>query len=281
MLYVPQYAGALTAQTNSWSGAVLSSSLGTSVTPGTADYGSWAAAGSALTSDAYGIRINCHDNCTNGAFRTTCLTLGYDPAGGTSYSDLINDMLVGSAGSVTGGGGGGPLEFYFPIFIPSGSTIAFKAYGDVASTLRAACQVYRCPVSPESLKVGTFVETIGATAPTGTAVTAGSTAEGSWTLIGTTSVALWYWQVGLGQTAAGAGGGKGYAVDLAVGTGGNYNVIIEEQHFQEDSAERLADMGCRNPASYYPVPAGSSMYVRVACSSIPSGTLAAVVYGVG
>lgn len=281
MLYVPQYACALTANTQSWSGAVPSSSLGTSVTPGTVDYGSWAGAGSALTHAAYGIRIHCHDNYTNGAFRATCLTLGYDPAGGTSYTSLINDMLVGSAGSITGGGAGGSLDFYFPVFIPSGSTLAFKAYGNVATAFRAAYQVYQCPVSPESLKVGTFVETIGATAPTGTAVTAGSTAEGSWTILGTTSAALWYWQIGLGQTAGGSGGAKGYAVDLAVGTGGNYNIILEDQHFEEDATERLADMGARSPGSYYPVPAGASLYARVACSAVPSGTMAVAAYGVG
>lgn len=282
MLFVPNYAGALCANTSSWGTARLSSTMGTSVTPGTGGYGSYAAVGSALTSAAYGVRVIVHSNYTNGAIRETLLNVGYDPAGGSSYSVLIPDLQCGCAGNPTGAGTGGTLEYVFPLYIPSGATLAVAAYGDVATAFYAGVQVFQAPISPESIKCGTFVKSIGVSGVGGAAVTAGTSSEGAWTSIGTTTAPMWYWQVGWGGDAAGAMASNGIALDVAVGDGSNYEIIIQENYRQADTTERLGMMGSQALHGYYhPVPAGSTIYARAQNSGATDANTTAIVYGVG
>lgn len=281
MLFVPNYAGALCANTSSWGTARLSNTMGTSVTPGTGGYGSYAAVGSALTSAAYGVRVIVHSNYTNGAIRETLLNVGYDPAGGTSYSVLIPDLQCGSAGVIVGAAAG-PIEYVFPLYIPSGATLAVAAYGDVATAFYAGVQVFQAPISPESIKCGTFVKSIGVSGTGGAAVTAGTSSEGAWTSIGTTTAPMWYWQVGWGGDAAGAMNPNGVAIDVAVGDGSNYEIIIQENYRQGDTTERFAMMGSQALLGYYhPVPSGSTIYARAQVSTALDANTTAIVYGVG
>lgn len=281
MLFIPSYAGALCANTPSWGTARLSSTMGTSVTPGTGGYGSYAAVGSALTSAAYGVRVVVHSNYTNTTVRETVLNIGYDPAGGTSYSVLIPDLQCGMAGNPVGGGAEGPIEYVFPLYIPSGATLAAAAYSSVANGLYVGVQVFQAPVSPESVKFGTFVKAIGASGIVGVSVTSGTTSEGAWTSIGTTTAPLWYWQVGWCAASGETVESNGVALDIAVGDGSNYEIIMSENYRQTDQTERLAMMGSQGVQGFYhPVPSGATIYARAQVSSIAdSGTV--IVYGVG
>lgn len=284
MLFIPNYAGALCSNTPSWGTARLSSTMGTNVTPGTGGYGSYAAVGSALTSAAYGVRVMVHSNYTNGVVRETILNIGYDPAGGTSYSVLIPDLQCGAAGNPTGGAGG-PLEYVFPLYIPGGATLAAAAYSNVANAFYVGVQVFQAPISPESIKYGTFVQAIGTSGRGGVAVTPGTSSDGAWTSIGTTTAPLWYWQVGWGGKDPGTVlYGNAMALDVAVGDGSNYEIIIQENYRQIDTTERMGMMGSQGLQGYYhPVPSGATIYSRAQMSggaADPDGNTV-IVYGVG
>lgn len=281
MLYIPNYAGALCANTSSWGTARVSNSMGTSVTPGTGGYGSYVAVGSALTSAAYGVRVMVHGNYTNGSIRETLVNIGYDPSGGTSYSLLIPDLQCGCAGSMVGGLS--PLEYVFPLYIPSGATLAAAAYSSVATAFYVGLQVMQAPISQETIKCGTFVASLGVSGTAGTAVTAGTSSEGAWTSIGTTSAPLWYWQVGFGGAAGGTiTTGQTLALDLAVGNGSDYQIIMQENYRGTDVTERMGMWGSQSLQGYYhPVPSGATIYARAQGSGTTDAGLTMIVYGVG
>lgn len=285
MLFVPNYAGALCSNTPSWGTARLSNTMGTSVTPDTGGYGSYAAVGSALTSAAYGVRVLVHNNYTNGTIRETILNIGYDPAGGTSYSVLIPDLQCGGAGTPGGGGGEGTIEYVFPLYIPSGATLAAAAYSNVANAFYVGVQVFQSPISPESIKCGTFVQAIGTSGRGGAAVTPGTASEGAWTSIGTTTAPMWYWQVGWGGKDPGTVlATNGVAIDVAVGDGANYNIIIQENYRQVDTTERIGMMGSQGlQGHYHPVPSGATLYARAQVSggTVDTDGNTVIVYGVG
>jgi hypothetical protein len=66
----------------------VASSLGVVVTPGNNTYGSYVQMMTAaqVTSDAFAIAINVNSNAVSAAARDALLKVGFDPAGGTSYT---------------------------------------------------------------------------------------------------------------------------------------------------------------------------------------------------
>lgn len=178
---------------------------GASVVPGNNTKGSYTQliSGASLTDDAYGIWININSGNLATASRDIILDIGYDPAGGTSYTVLIADLLCSQASALLQSDRpSGGISYYFPLFIKSGTSIAAAASVNNATvgTVRCWARFYCKPKHPEEIKVGSFVESIGANAgsSTGVAVTPGTTSEGSWTSLGTTVKPCWHFQLGMG-----------------------------------------------------------------------------------
>lgn len=116
-----------------------------------------------------------------------------DPAGGTSWSQFISDVVVGGTSALVAGEISYSLYFHFPVFIKSGTSIGLQARW-AAATGPAASRIimyaFGDPSKPEQWWCGTGVESLGITASTssGTDVTAGNAgAFGSWTDIGTST----------------------------------------------------------------------------------------------
>jgi hypothetical protein len=228
----------LVTQVNEW-GSIISSvadgtrpasAMGTSITPGNNTYGSYTQllAGASLTDDAYGILINVNSNNVSAAARDTLMTIGFDAAGGSSYTDFITDLICSNATVYTQSAGG--IWYYFPIFIKAGTSIAAKASVNNATvgTLNAFVRLYCKPSCPEAVKVGSYVTTFGATtaSSSGTAITPGTASEGAWTQIGSAlTKPHWYWQVGFGANDA-AMVANVYDVDVGVGDASNKKVLI-------------------------------------------------------
>ena len=145
-----------------------------------------------------------------------------DPAGGTSWSGLINDLVCGM--SVTPSATAASTCVYnFPIFIKSGTSIGVRArsaHTSQISTGRVVIWAYGNPSEPDLWWCGSQVESLGINAATskGTDVTPGNTgAYGSWTTIVTSTApygALQFQMNGTDGTAA----NLGYYFQVGVGS---------------------------------------------------------------
>lgn len=255
---------------------------GVSVPSGNGSYGSWVTPTSALrTQDCFGVLLHCASAGTNwsGVNRPIWLDLGIDYSGGTSYTPLIEKIQIGNPLPANLNG----YRFYFPIFIPVTAAIAFRAQmaGGTTGVLVAA----HFAMSPNGLQqdwCGTYAETIGATsASLGTTFTPGNNSKGSWASLGTTTTNLKYFQLGCHVNNATTNGEVCY-LDLAYGDGTNYTPIIENQQFATIGTGELYGMHLMPPeACYADVPAGSTLYVRGACSNSPDSGYHATAYGIG
>lgn len=277
MLHVPVGANSFGLTTPSWGTTRPAAANGTSVTPGTSDYGSYASL-HVLTADAYGILINVNSNSGSNASRNTLTNIGVDLAGGTSYTTLIPSLISGGPGTYATPGNG--TWYYFPIFIPSGARVGAAGYGSVATAYRVGAMFMQRPSNPSMIRKGSFVEAIGISGTTGTAITAGTTNDGAWTLLGTTTNRCWWWQVGLQvSTADTAWTATVYHLDLAVGDGTTFDTIIQDLSLAMTTAEVLANPPL-SAGVEWDVPAGSSIYVRAQCSGA-TDPIQMAAYGLG
>lgn len=283
-LYVPKSSAHFWTYDNF--GANPGTTLGTSVTPGASNAeGSWASiAGSAnITVDVRGVYLNVHSGASTTIARNHLLDIGIDPAGGTSYTELISNLAVSESPALTLAGS---RQYFFPIRIPAGSSVAARVRGSAAtaSTVRVAARFYGRGSAPEFLPTGSFARTFGAVEASsiGTSFTPGNAADGSWVLLGTTSEPLWWWQVGYGINNGTITAEYTY-IDLAFGDGTNFVPITRITH-GGTTAEVCGAITEENlvwHAAYCPVPAGAGIYVRGRCNNAPDTGYYAVAVGVG
>lgn len=223
----------------------LSSTFGASVTPGNNTYGSWATvlASGSVTDDVYAIEVIVHGIGVSGSATDSLTNIGVDPAGGTSFSVLIPDLLTSSAATIgltqTPG-----ISFWFPVKIKAGSTIGAQGSINNATvgTQRVFVKLYCCPSRPDQVRSGSYVLSFGANAAAscGTAVTAGGASEGSYTQLGS-SVAdngLFFWVVASAPINQNTMANGAHCSDLALGDASNKRVIIADQIEGTDNSER-------------------------------------------
>lgn len=277
MLHVPTGAQSYGSVTPSYGTVRPAATMGTSVTPGTSGYGSWAQVLSALTYDVYGLMICMGNNNTTATNRHTIARVGVDTAGGTSYTETIGGLLCGSAANYAASAG---EYMYFPLFIPAGSTVAVSAYSTVTTAFRIWVQAFAAPPNPSMIRKCSFVEAIGQSGLTGVAVTPGTASEGAWTSLGTTTKRCWWWQFGCQIDLADTSWNTNTIfVDIAVGDVSNKDIILLDQPVSTTNAEVFSippfTAGCE-----WDVPAGSTIYARAQVSGT-ADTLAIVAYGAG
>ena len=239
--------------------------FGTSI-PGNATantVGAWTSCITSIAFDIYAIQITITDNNTNATARSSVLDVGIDPAGGTSYTAIISDLI----GSQAGGSSLGGMAYYFPLYIKAGARIGARTTQNVASaTCRVMIRVYGKPSRPDLIQWGTKVITVGTkeTASSGQALTAGNTnAESAYISLGVPTMSCWWWQLGFGITNA-TTTGLGYQIDLARGDATNKYDIIKNLQFQATTAEAVAKWP--DWQGWGPAGPESTIYVRGSCS---------------
>ena len=253
----------------------------------------YAQVGGALRADSYGMYINVNNYFAGAAFRQLALRFAVDYAGGTNFStgNIIIDGLVGSQAITYGLGGG--LWYYFPIYIPSGSSVGVTARGSttVAPLPSIGIQYMTAPSNPSSIKRASFVETLGLTLGTGTVAgtdvtpSTATVEPNSWTPIGTTTKRCWWWQVAC-QHSDTTMNALNYHVDLGVGTGAagtsTVDPIISDLYIQTTGTEQFLNLGKAFGVEKV-VPSGSTIYARVhnAGTNENAGTFQVVAYGCG
>lgn len=265
---------------------------GTSVTPGASNtFGSYATvlSGASLVSDAYAIEIIIANAATSGADRGMLVTIGFDPAGGTSFSGLggvagneISNLLCSGAynwfsSNIPGGG----HRFWFPLFIKAGTSIGAKAQTNhaTAGSVRVSAKLWCQPKRPDAVRAGAFVRTFGADTATtnGTGITQGTASEGSWTEIGTAADSLWYLETGLGARTATAANALSHS-DVGIGDASNKRVVIQDLFGLTNTGEALYKIG--TSGAHVDVASGDKLYGRSQASAVQTGFSMAL-YGVG
>jgi hypothetical protein len=208
------------------------------------------------------------------------MDLGIDEAGGTSYTVRIEDMLVGGSISMGATGTSGGIWYYFPIYIPQGSTVAVRAQSTVTTAFRVGAQFFQMPYNPAQIRKGSFVETYGATAPNGTAITPGTTSMGAWTQIGTTTNDVWWWQYGYQIVSTDTSWGNAQIVlDIAIGDATNKVIVISSAIINTNSTECLGNPPLTSGVEF-PVPSGTNVYARAQHSGTVDNPTVCV-YGLG
>jgi hypothetical protein len=286
MLYTPNLSSHFWTYDN-W-GANPGATPGTSVTPGTSNAeGSWTQVASSanIAQNVYGFLLRVSDNAvaTPTTGKNFLLDVGVDPAGGTSYTAVISNIVCGSAAPITSIGGG--FHFTFPLFIKAGSSVAVRIQGShgTATASRVGVKFYGYPSRPDTFPTGTFSETIGTiTNSNGVSFTPGNAADGSWVSLGTTTNPLWWWQLAY-QVDNGTITAEYTYIDLAYGDGSNKHIIMRDMHGGTTSEQTgtIYKANLNFFECYAPVPAGSTMYIRGRCLNAPDTGYNAVAIGIG
>lgn len=276
MLHVPAGANSFGTIQSSVGTTRPAAAQGTAVTPAVGSKGSWAQVISSLTNDTFGLLININSNTGAAASRNSVIDIGIGGSG--SEVVLIPNLIAGNAVIYTVGGSG--LWYYFPVAIPAGTRIAVRAQGTVATAFRVFIQAMQNPLNASLIKKASYVEAVGMTLPQGTSLTPGTTNKSSYVSLGTTTNRCWFWQLGAQVTSADtAHNGAAIHLDLAVGDGTNFQVILQDVLLNTATTEggvmTPVTVGCE-----YPVPAGSTIYVR-GQSSTNTDVLFVTAYGAG
>lgn len=256
-----------------------STTPGDALTPVVGSEGGWVslATGANVSQDVYGVLITINSGNTSATIRNILIDIGVDPAGGTSYTAILTDLIGSQAANAVDCG----IWYYFPIFIRAGSQIAARAQASNTSTVRVSIQLFGKPSRPEMLNVGTYSQTLGGTEVDGTSFTPGnSSAESaSWVSLGTTSKDLWWWQLGVGISSS-TTTSLMYHIDLAWGDASNKYMIIENKRLHlPGTSERISYIPDIN--GFCSVPAGGELFVRGSCSGTAVTGFYAKAYGVG
>lgn len=282
MLYVP--AQEFQWKLSSEAGVRPAAAYGTSVTPGNNTKGAWVEVFSAaeVEFDVYGVLINLNSFNVQAAARDAIVDIGTDPAGGTSYTTVIPNLLASAAAALFVSGAGIGVNYYFPLFIKAGSSIAARASVNNATvgTGRVWMTLFGLPRRPEMCKVGSFVEAFGIVEASsrGTLVTPGTTSDGAWTSLGTPTLPHWWWQIGMGMNDASSALATQFA-DLAAGDATNKIVLLEDVQFCTASTESIMKPGEWSPD--FRVDANVELWGRLQDSGTPSSNMSLAAYGLG
>lgn len=266
-------------------GANPSATIGTSVTPGASNVeGSWTqvASGANIAQDCYWLYMQIHSGATSAAAKNQLLDIGVDPAGGTSYTAIISNLVVGASPALTVAGN---REHVFPFLIRAGSSVAVRIQGSnaTAGTVRVPMRFYGQPSRPEAVPVGAISQTFGTiTSSNGASFTPGNTADGAWVDLGATSTPLWWWQMGYQIDNATITAEYTY-IEVAWGDGTNKHTMFKVMHggTTGETCGLAAQTQLLACAAYNPVPAGVNIYIRGRCNNAPDTGYNATVVGIG
>lgn len=177
---------------------------------------------SSTARDACYLVVGICGAATSGENNSALADILWDPAGGTAWTNFIDNLVSGFSAAVTATIGFAHW-YHFPIWVPAGTSLAIRARkaGATAATAgRAMMFLYGEPRRPDMWWCGQKVESLGINeaSSAGTTITAGNTgAWGAWTTIGTSTrrygaiqfgdngsdsnalSAGYFWQLGLGS----------------------------------------------------------------------------------
>lgn len=258
-----------------------SNTYDTTVTPGTNAMGSWAQllAGGAFTSDIWDVEVVVSSRGT--AAIDHLVDIGIDPAGGTSYAVLIEQLVTGPSSPILVDWLAGTTVFHFPLRIPAGASVAARASAKTGTAaIGVSCTLRGRPSRPELCWAGSFVTTFGATlaSSNGTTIVPGTVAEGTWTQVGIAATKPHrYLEFGYGIDDAALAAAR-IDVDIGVGDAGSKRVVIQGAPVLTATSNNLV-----KPAAgrYCNVAVGDILYARAQSSAALDTNNSVAIYAVG
>jgi hypothetical protein len=128
--------------------------LSKSVTPAQNAYGAYTQllAGASVTDDCYEFDLFVGTVAIAASARDCLVTIGIDEAGGTSYTPVWSDIVVGPAGVYFSAGAYNAVGFRIPLKIKAGTSVAIKASVNSATltAIVADCILRGRPTRPGS-----------------------------------------------------------------------------------------------------------------------------------
>lgn len=241
-----------------------------------------------VAEDVYGILLCFNNGSTSATVKSFLANLVTDPAGGTSWSTVIPNLIANGPGlptSTTTGSQHPGVWYYFPLFIPAGSSIGCNVQCAAASaSINCWITVYGKPSRPDLLRVGTYVDAFGDTPATslGTAITPGTTgAEGSYVKLGSdTAKNYWWWQFGYAANDT-TQAMVSILADIARGDATTKDLIAENLLVMGNVNEISSVINPMRPDLYCEVPSGIGIYGRMSGASAPDTASQMIVYGLG
>lgn len=169
---------------------------GTAVTPGTGgSMGSYANLGVLSASVAIKeIEIVVHTVSVASSNRSVSIDVAVDTTGAGSYDsskNVITDLQCGAPGLlIAAAGSGQESRFTFQYQIPAGASIGVRGSSLDATTtaFRVYVNGFGTPSQSTLVRSGTGIQTLGVATPgtvAGTAITPGTTSDGTWVDVGT------------------------------------------------------------------------------------------------
>jgi len=244
-----------------------------------------------IAEDCYGIAVGFAGGSAAATIHRYLVDLLIDPAAGVGNAGSSWTVVIANLYAPYASLGCGGYWYYFPLYLKAGTAIGTANQALVAAkAIRVMVRCYGKPTRPELLRVGTKVQTYGAVTSsdtTGTAITPGTNAMGSYTAsLGTSSYDQFWWQAGLGYNDTTIGGGtsisEGTLLDVAASNdaGTTKTVVAESILLTASTTEQIgkAPFGTRNQ---WEVPSGATIYCRAANTIAPNTTPTCVAYGLG
>lgn len=233
--------------------------------------------GATLTDDTWEVWIYIASASATAQARELLVTIGVDPAGGSSYTDTIQHLYGSCAGALFVG----PVPFRFPLLIRAGSSIAAKCQSSVSlATCRMWLELKCRPTHPRLHRRGIFVRTFGATlaSSSGTVVVPGTAALGAWAQLGAaTAETLWWWEYGYGINDTTMTTTLIYA-DLGIGDATNKHIALPRQAISTSASESITKS---ISGVAWEAGAGSLIYGRAQSGATPDDNNSMIAYGVG
>ncbi len=209
--------------------------------------GSWVELFSALAFDVYQVGLYVAEVGVSTVDTSALLDVGADPAGGTAYTEIIPNFLIGCVRDSAEFSNG--YTAIFPVFIPAGATVAVRSQSIVSSdTVEVGMKLHGGAPDGDPFPNHGLVVAYGVTVASSSGVTpANATAnnEGAWVqLVAATTHPHRGLTVGV-QAADNAIGSDDFLIDIGIGAGGSEVVIIEgiPVHTLGNEQLRVVDAG--------------------------------------
>lgn len=252
---------------------------GTSTTPGNNTMGSNSAvivSAANMVSDAWWIDIWISSGAGSASARPTLVDILCDPAGGTSYSVLIKELLAPNSSPYATFGG---IHYGFPLHIPAGAQLAARSsVSGAVGTPRVAIRVLGRPQRPEQLWKGGKVTTLGTAlaSSSGTTVTPGTSSEGSWTSLGTSpSEPAKFMELGFGINNSDMAA-LGYHLDGGHGASSGDVLDAQDVLINTTAAEQVTKN--QRQGWYCYIPPATNVYGRIQCSGTADTSISMAAY---
>ena len=232
--------------------------------------GSWTQLLTATAFDAYWLEAKVTATQVINTDCSSLLDIGIDAAGGTSYTVVVPDVLVGQAGNINSYNS----DFTIPVYIPAGSTVAARMQSAIISQTAVVGVALYGGVGDDPFPMQSHVVAYGVnTGDSGgvVCVNASIHVKSAWVeIISATTHPHRGVMAMMSLNTDTKTGGPALIADIGIGAGGSEVVLIADVYWETGGTEII---GNKTPHGEIltPVPEGSRLAIRTQTSTNNTG----------